>query len=175
LPHNGGVGWRERRRRRRKLRSKWLPGYWLRHPAFALVACALTTLALAAGAAVSAYDTNRLNTYGVRASATVLEVHAGSSSSVRARFTTADGRTIVTEIHDYYWDPVPREGDAATVVYDPDDPANVVRDVRVGDGYLGAWLWGGLALLFLVGGGVFFVRTWGIWMALAEAWRAGTP
>jgi hypothetical protein len=169
------MGWRERRRRRRKLRSKWLPGYWLRHPAFALAACSLTTLVLATVAAVSAYETNRLNTHGVRASATVLEVHGGSSSSVRARFTTADGRTIVTEIHDYYWDPVPRKGDTATVVYDPDDPPNVVRDVRMGDGYLDAWVPGGLALLFLVGGAIFFARTWDTWMILANAWRAGTP
>ncbi|MEV0878754.1 DUF3592 domain-containing protein [Micromonospora echinofusca] len=89
----------------------------------------------------SAYRTHRLNTYGVRAPATVLEVHGLQRDSyVVASFTTADGHHVVTRVSDYYWRPRPRVGDAATVVYDPASPDAIVRDVRMGGDYRTAWL-----------------------------------
>lgn len=49
-----------------RLRSRWLPGYWLRHPLTSLVVVAGGTAVFLALGLESAYHTYRLNTYGVR-------------------------------------------------------------------------------------------------------------
>ncbi|MFF3866436.1 DUF3592 domain-containing protein [Micromonospora sp. NPDC001898] len=157
-----------------RLRSRWLPGYWLRHPLLSLVVLLLGSVAFLLLGIDSAYRTHRLNTYGVRASATVLEVHGLQRDSyVVAAFTTADGHHHVTQITDYYWNPRPRVGDAATVLYDPASPDAIVRDVRIGDDYLTAWVGVGLVVALGSGGGVFLWRTWSMWRENAEDWRSG--
>ncbi|MFG1887948.1 hypothetical protein ACGFIR_08755 [Micromonospora sp. NPDC049051] len=64
-------------------------------------------------------------------------------------------------------------GDAATVLYDPADPTGIVRDVRIGDDTVMAWLGVILAVAWGVGGGVFLWRTWSMWRENAEDWRSG--
>ncbi|MEU2664309.1 DUF3592 domain-containing protein [Micromonospora sp. DT46] len=167
------MGWR-RRRAPIRLRSRWLPGYWLRHPLLSLVVLLVGAVGLLLLQIDSAYRTHRLNTYGVRATATVLEVHGLQRDSyVVASFTTADGHDVVTQVSDYYWRPRPRVGDAATVVYDPASPDAIVRDVRIGDDRYAAWVGIGLVVALGSGGGVFLWRTWPIWRENAEDWRSG--
>ncbi|MCX4385602.1 DUF3592 domain-containing protein [Micromonospora peucetia] len=167
------MGWR-RKRAPIPPRSRWLPGYWLRHPLFSLVALLLGTPVLLLLEIDSAYRSHRLNTYGVHAEATVLEVHSlGRNSYVVASFTTADGHHVVTQITDYYWSPRPRVGDAATVLYDPASPDAIVRDIRIGDESLTAWVFFGLVVTLVSGGGVSLWRTWSMWRENAEDWRSG--
>ncbi|WP_433349131.1 DUF3592 domain-containing protein [Micromonospora sp. CA-111912] len=157
-----------------RLRSRWLPGYWLRHPLLSLVVLLFAAVGLLLLGIDSAYRTHRLNTYGVHAAATVLEVHGlGQNSYVVASFTTADGHHVVTQITDYYWNPRPRVGDAATVLYDPASPDAIVRDVRIGDDHLTAWVGFGLGAALGSGGAVFLWRTWSMWRENAEDWRSG--
>ena len=155
-------------------RGRWLPGYWLRHPLLSLVVLVLGTAVFVLLGVGSAYRTHRLNTYGVRAEATLLDVHSFSRNSyVVAEFTTADGRRVVAKINDYYWTPTPQVGDAATILYDPAAPDEIVRDVRIGNGYLMAWVGVGLGVAMGAGGGVFLSRTWSMWRENAEDWRFG--
>ncbi|MGN9766989.1 DUF3592 domain-containing protein [Micromonospora sp. SD12] len=167
------MGWR-RRRAPLRLRSRWLPGYWLRHPLLSLVVLLLGAVVFVLLGIDSAHRAHRLDAYGVRAAATVLEVHdLQRDSYVVAAFTTADGHHVVTQVSDYYWRPRPRVGDAATVLYDPADPAGIVRDVRIGDDSVMAWLGVGLGVALGLGGGVFLWRTWSMWRENAEDWRSG--
>ncbi|WDZ82178.1 DUF3592 domain-containing protein [Micromonospora cathayae] len=170
------MGWRQgrRQRRKRRLRSRWLPGYWLRHPWCSALALAVGTTVFGYLGVESAHHTYRLNHHGVPAGATVREVNAQAREAyVVVAFTTADGRQVRAEVTEYRWHPRPRVGDAARVVYDPAAPADIVRDARWGDDYLDAWFALGLAVALGVGGGVFLVRTWSMWRENAEDWRAG--
>lgn len=167
------MGWR-RRRAPVRLRSRWLPGYWLRHPLPSLMVLLLGAVVFLWLGVDSAHRAHRLAAYGVRAEATVLEVHhLQRDSYVVAAFTTADGLRVVAQVSDYYWNPPPVVGDAATVLYDPADPAGIVRDVRLGDDSVMAWLGVVLAVAWGVGGGVLLWRTWSMWRENAEDWRSG--
>lgn len=75
---------------------------------------------------------------GERAAATVIEVHGGRTKWVRVRFTTLGGREVETDVYEYRWDPEPDVGDAATVLYDPEDP-DVVVDARIGPTFWPSW------------------------------------
>jgi hypothetical protein len=156
---------------RMELRSRWQPGFWLRHPLISLLLTVLGAVFILLMAAVTAYDTYRLNHYGQPASATVVEVHDGY---VVVSFTTADGRWIsAAEVSEFWRDPMPRPGDTATIVYDPEQPGQIVRDTRISDGYETSWLILGLGVVFGLGLIVFLSRTWNVWRYNADAWRSG--
>lgn len=167
------MGWRDRRKPRR-LRSRWLPGYWLRHPLTGFVLLVVVAAIIVLLGAQSVYRAHRLDTHGVQAQATVREVHPlGRNSYVLLAFTTAEGRHVVAEVTDYYWIPEPQVGDVATVRYDPAHPQRNVRDVRVGDGYLEGVVGVALGSVLGVGGGVLLWRSWSTWRENAEDWRSG--
>ncbi|MFG2061629.1 DUF3592 domain-containing protein [Micromonospora sp. NPDC048871] len=167
------MGWRERRKPRR-LRSRWLPGYWLRHPLTGIVLLVAMVVVIVSLEGRSIHRTHRLDTHGVQAEATVREVHAlGRNSYVLVAFTTAEGRQVVAEVTDYRWVPGPKVGDIATVRYDPADPRRNVRDVRIDDGYLEPVVIIAVTVMFGVVGGVLLWWTRSMWRQNAEDWRSG--
>lgn len=139
-----------------------------------LFVCVAAGVVFAVMAGRGAYHTYRLNSDGLRAAATVEDVHAlGRDSYVTVRFVTADGREVTARVGDFSWSPPPRPGDAVTVLYDPRTPDGVLRDARMSGDYL-------LALIALlaagslgVGGPLVLRRTWSMWQDNAEAWRSG--
>ncbi|MEW2476262.1 DUF3592 domain-containing protein [Micromonospora gifhornensis] len=167
------MGWRDRRKPRR-LRGRWLPGYWLRHPLTGIVLLVALLAVIVPLEVRSFHRTHRLHNYGVQTEATVREVHAqGRNSYVLVAFTTAEGRQVVAEVTDYRWNPEPQVGDVATVRYDPEDPRRNVRDVRIGAGYLEPVVAIAVTVMFGVGGGVLLWRTRSVWRQNAEDWRSG--
>lgn len=92
--------------------------------------------------AVGSYaDAAALRDYGIRTVATVIEVHDSfKNPSVEVRFTTEEGDEVVATISDFQWDPKPRVGDEASVIYDPDAPDINIVDARVGPDFLFPWL-----------------------------------
>ena len=79
------MGWR-RRRAPIRLHSRWLPGYWLRHPLLSLVVLLVGAVGLLLLEIDSAYRTHRLNTYGMRA-----EAPSGAGSTASAGFMKKNG------------------------------------------------------------------------------------
>lgn len=103
----------------------------------------MVTAAICAVFCVGTYrDAVTLRDHGVRATATVLEVHDGKSSWVVLRFTSGTGREVTAEVANYRWDPHPRFGDRPTIIYDPSDPSGLVADVRTGPDFVAPWLLG---------------------------------
>lgn len=168
-----GMTWRDRRVPRR-LRSRWRPGYWLRHPILSLVLCIGFAGLFGLMAGTGLHDTRRLHEHGVHTPATVVRVHAlGRDSYVTVEFTAADGQQITADVYDFYWRPRPRSGDEVTVVYDPQSPDTILRDARIGDDYGLPIFSLALAVGLAVGGSVMLRRTWPVWLDNAEAWRTG--
>jgi hypothetical protein len=163
------MGWRERRVRRQPVRGRWRAGYWLRHPAFSMAACGLAIGLFGLMAAVTAYETGRLNEHGVQARAVLLEVREDGEYVV-ARFSTVDGRSIDVPVHDYSWDPAPQVGDTPTVIYDPQAPETLVRDARIAGDYTMTWF-AGFVIVFMAGCGWLVAKTWDIWLENARRWR----
>ncbi|BCJ75089.1 hypothetical protein CS0771_46330 [Catellatospora sp. IY07-71] len=163
---------RRRRSHRARPHSRWHPGFWLRHPLLSLVLNIAVACVFVLMAEASRYQTRRLDEHGVRAPAVVVKVDSrGRDSSVTVLFTTADGRRVTTEVHDYYWRPRPEVGDTPTVVYDPQAPATIVRDARMGGDHVLPLLMFVLAGALGIGGSAMLVRSWLMWRDNAEAWR----
>lgn len=67
------------------------------------------------------------------AQATIVGVHQGARDSfVTVEFAPQNDGRVRAEVSDFYWDPMPRVGDAARVRYDPGEPTAYVRDDRMG-------------------------------------------
>ncbi|WP_433355545.1 DUF3592 domain-containing protein [Microtetraspora malaysiensis] len=105
------------------MRRQWPPGV---QAAIGFAAAIFFLLA----AIAEGISVNGLRDHGLRAQATVVEVHGGRSSYVMAEFTTNRGQFVLVEVDDYYWIPRPQVGDTATLIYEPDNPANV-QDARI--------------------------------------------
>jgi hypothetical protein len=90
--------------------------------------------------AVSYSEAVALRDHGIRTPAVVTAVQDGRDSYVTVRFMTRAGTTVTADVGHYEWQPEPRVGDGPTVVYDPDDPAGNVADVRMGPDFLSPWL-----------------------------------
>ena len=165
------MGWRERRARSQPARDGGEVGYWLRHPAFSLVCCALAAGFFALGAAGTADETRRLTEHGIQVQAVLLEVDKHSDYVV-ARYRTTEGRSIDVTLYDYFWDPAPKVGDTPTVIYDPRAPETLVQDARLAGDYGLSWVAGGLAVALLAGCG-WLIKTWPAWLFDARQWRAG--
>lgn len=98
---------------------------------------ALVVAALFAVLSLLSYmDAKALHDRGVRTEATIVEVkNPDENRSVDVRFTTAKGTEVIANISQFTWDPEPRVGTRAAVLYDPDSPDNLV-DARKGPDYL---------------------------------------
>jgi len=102
-------------------------------PQVSAIVLLLVAVATTAGAWVTYDDAHALQERGVRASAVVLDVHRGSTSSsyVTVRFVDQAGREQIVDVVTYRWSPAPRVGDTPVVLYDPQDPSTIA-DARMG-------------------------------------------
>lgn len=158
----------------REPRSRWRPGYWLRHPAFAafLFGCGvLIAVGCGVGGLVDRHD---LRARGVTTSAVTHEV-AESRSGVwmTVRITTERGEVVTARVIRTP-DDLPAVGDRLTVVYDPEDPDDAY--IPGDEGAVGTpVLFIGLGLV--AGGlyGWYLRRTWSHWRDQAEDWRHHRP
>jgi hypothetical protein len=94
-----------------------------------------------------------LRDQGVRASGEVVEVHTERRDNfVVVRFSDVRGREISAEVGNYRWEPKPRVGDAAELIYDPDNPSGNVADARMGPDFFSVWAFavGALAAALLI-------------------------
>jgi hypothetical protein len=70
---------------------------------------------------------------GVRTVGEVIEVQdSGRNTYVVIRFRDVDGDDIEAEVGNFRFDPAPRVGDSAEIIYDPVNPEGNVADVRLG-------------------------------------------
>ncbi|MGW0436816.1 hypothetical protein ACWDV4_30260 [Micromonospora sp. NPDC003197] len=109
-----------------------------------------------------------LRDHGIVVPAAVLEVRRlGDDSFVRVAFTTADGRRVEADVHDFRVDPEPVEGGTMQVRYVSADPSGTIQDARQRPDFLVVWMeaLGGVAILAF---GVFLVR--GFWPLIGERW-----
>jgi hypothetical protein len=118
----------------------------------AAIACFLGAALFALFAIGVADRDARLGPDAPVADATVVEVFRGRTSTVVVDFTTADGQRIRAETEDWYWDPEPAAGDGGRVRYDAGEPADYVRDVRVGPAPWLITMMGCLSAAFFVAG-----------------------
>jgi hypothetical protein len=116
--------------------------------------CLGTALGIAIYIVYDTADTNWLHAHGTRATAEVVQVSGGRSSSYRLTFNTPYGP-------DQEWTSnvagSPTVGDHLTVLYDADDPSDL-RDVRVPVNETGSDIVFGLAALLALGLGIMFLR-----------------
>ncbi|GGO08313.1 hypothetical protein GCM10011576_13600 [Micromonospora parathelypteridis] len=157
----------------RKLRSRWRPGYWLRHPAFGLAAGVLMAGVLVACGFGNLNHRNDMVERGERATGAVLEQH-GRQSLVSVHFTTRSGAEVTTWVGHSIWD-APSVGEEIDVIYDRADP--------IGSAYVAGDEPGLLSpILFLGGGPVLALayawwlrRSWNRLRSGAESWRGRHP
>jgi hypothetical protein len=100
-------------------------------PRVAALLLLAAALALGTVALLGYWKLAGLRDGGAYADGVVTEVYGGQGADVVVVFETADGQAIRSDVHDYLWDPPPRVGDAARLLYDPRDPARSARDARV--------------------------------------------
>ncbi|GAB2962790.1 hypothetical protein GCM10027280_59590 [Micromonospora polyrhachis] len=137
-----------------------------------VVATGLIAVAVAVILWATAFGSYRqavaLRDHGIVGPAVVLEVtRLGDDSFVRVAFTTADGRRVETDVHDFRVDPEPVEGGTMRVRYAATDPSGTIQDARQRPDFLVVWIeaLGGLVILAF---GVFLVR--GFWPLIGERW-----
>lgn len=109
------------------------------------------------GLAIAYESAASLRDHGIRASGEVVEVHTERRDNfVVVRFSDVRGREISAEVGNYRWEPRPRVGDTAELIYDPDNPSGNVADARMGPDFFSVWAFavGALAAALLV------VPTW---------------
>ncbi|MDH6461502.1 hypothetical protein M2302_001672 [Micromonospora sp. A200] len=165
----------------REPRSRWRPGYWLRHPAFAAVLVvslsALTFVACGVGSLLEARD---LRERGESAVAVVVEARElRRGSLLKVGFTTTQGERVVAHVAGPPED-LPTPGERLTVVYDPEDRDYVY--LRSDKPYeKGGWLILGGRLFLAIGllaTAIYlaYLRwTWHRWRDQAERWRHRRP
>ena len=120
-------------------------------------ALALAAVACGVGALVAHDAASSLRDHGQRVVGAVVDVHDGGRDSyVVARFVDGRGRTVTADVGNYRWDPKPRVGDRAELLYDPDDPSGNVADMRMGPDFFSVWA---LALGGLLAAGLVW-PTW---------------
>lgn len=114
---------------------------------------------------ISAYaDAVSLRDHGRRAQAVVTDVHDGRRDSyVTVQFMTPSGENVTADVSNYRWSPTPHVGDTPTVLYDPEHPADLVADVRLGPDFFVVWL--------IVGGAVAAAVTWWLTFTGQINWR----
>ncbi|MFG2055345.1 DUF3592 domain-containing protein [Micromonospora sp. NPDC048930] len=158
----------------REPRSRWRPGYWLRHPALSafLVACGvLAVINCGAGALV---DGQHLRERGETTSAVVEEARKQRRGVwITVRFTTARGEVVSARLVETPED-LPSPGDRLTVVHDPEEPEYAYLS-----GYepsvFGPVLFIALGAVSGVLYGWYLRRTWSHWRDQAENWRHRRP
>ncbi|SCE73069.1 hypothetical protein GA0074695_0665 [Micromonospora viridifaciens] len=159
----------------REPRSRWRPGYWLRHPAFSafLVGCGvLVVVNCGVGELV---DREHLRVRGETTSAVVEKARKPRRGGVliRVRITTPRGEVVRPRLIDTP-EHLPAPGDRLAVIYDPEDLEYAYRP-----GYessMSGPLW--LIALGVVPGllyGWYLRRTWSHWRDQAEDWRHRRP
>lgn len=120
------------------------------------VAFALAGVIMCCVATYMWWTAERLHDHGQVAEATVVGLDRGSRSKasdrVVVRFTSADGRDVTARVGDWDWDNGAAVGQTQTVLYDPDDPASLVADTRVGPRDDSRFLYAGTGLAAMVFG-----------------------
>lgn len=153
-------------------RSRWRPGYWLRHPFLGVPFAALLVLIVVGcglGSLPSGTAERRERTVG-----TVRELH-GRQWWASVSFTTRSGEKITAWTHYRPWDE-PTVGEEVDVTYDPADPIGSAALPGHEPGYqlLGILLLGGGAVLALAYPWWLW-RNWNPLRNKAEAWRRRHP
>ncbi|CAN7222315.1 DUF3592 domain-containing protein [Knoellia sp. LjRoot47] len=98
------------------------------------------------GAWTTWHSATSLSDNGVRTTGEIIEVQdSGRDPYVVIRFRDTNGDDVEAEVGNYFFDPTPRVGDDAEVVYDPADPEGNVADVRMGPDFVAP-------IFFAVGG-----------------------
>ncbi|MDP9861050.1 MULTISPECIES: DUF3592 domain-containing protein [Streptosporangium] len=128
------------------MQRQWPPGV---QAAIGLAAAIFFFLA----ATAEGISVNGLRDHGLRAQATVVEVHGGRNSYVMAEFTTNQGQFVLVKVEAYCWTPRPQVGDTATLIYESDNPANV-QDTRISANH------GRTILLVLIGLVTLAMASW---------------
>lgn len=99
-------------------------------------------VALLGVASLAREENKSLAERGLGATATVVDVSSQFSKTpwVSLRFQLADGRSVTAgRVTNFYFDPFPRPGDTASILYDPEQPTTVVVDTRLGIDSGDAW------------------------------------
>jgi hypothetical protein len=126
--------------------------YWIDHPKVAALILAAAAVITGLVALYNAREIAKLRDHGLFADGVVVEVHDGRWAEVVVGFETDDGQQVQAPVRDYRWDPPPRVGDAARVLYDPENAIDSARDTRVPLDTGGPWLLGGLSVALLGAG-----------------------
>jgi len=109
------------------------------------VSLALTLVlgaALLGVAALAREENENLAERGVETTATVVDVSSQLAKTpwVSLRFQLDDGQLVIAErVTNFYFDPFPRPGDTASIIYDPERPAAVIVDTRLGIDHGDVW------------------------------------
>ncbi|MBG6100179.1 hypothetical protein IW249_000593 [Micromonospora vinacea] len=156
-----------------KPRSRWRPGYWLRHPALGVAVGALLVFVLVTCGLGNLRHRNDLVERGERAVGTVREVH-GRQWWVSVSFTTRSGEEVIAWISHSPWDE-PSVGEEVDVIYDRVDP--------VGSAYLSDDEPGMLYPTLLLAGSTVLALAYAWWLRRnwnrlrgdAESWRSRQP
>jgi uncharacterized protein DUF3592 len=118
--------------------------YWVNHPKVAAAFLIMAGLVMAVIALGNYSVAAALRDQGLIADGVVTEVHGGRYPQVVVVFDTQDGRHVEAYVDDYLWDPEPRVGDPAKLLYDPEEPDESVQDARLPPDFFGVWLLGAL-------------------------------
>ncbi|MEU4529654.1 DUF3592 domain-containing protein [Micromonospora ureilytica] len=154
-------------------RSRWRPGYWLRHPALGVAVGALLVFVLVTCGLGNLRHRNDMVERGERAVGTVREVH-GRKWWVSVSFTTRSGEQVNTWINYSPWDE-PSVGEEVDVTYDRVDP--------IGSAYLSGDEPGVLFPTLLLAGSAALALAYAWWLRRnwrrlrgdAESWRNRQP
>ncbi|MFU8852724.1 DUF3592 domain-containing protein [Micromonospora sp. SL1-18] len=158
----------------REPRSRWRPGYWLRHPVFAALLFGCGVLILVSCGVGGLVDQKHLRERG-ESTIAVVEVARQQRRGVwmTVRITTPRGEVVSARVIHPPGD-LPAPGDRLTVVYDPEEPEYAYLP---GDGQAA-----GSAVLIIALGvvpgvlyGWYLRRTWWRWRDQAENWRHRRP
>jgi Protein of unknown function (DUF3592) len=120
---------------------------------FALIGPALIVVGIRSLRATARFHRRALQAYGV-----ITQLRRESTGEKAAtypvvRFDLPDGRTVETTAR--HGSPIAGEGDPVTVLYDPDNPANIRLAGVMGSGHLGGVVLIFMGIGFLVlGGGI---------------------
>ncbi|MER7459642.1 DUF3592 domain-containing protein [Micromonospora sp. NPDC126480] len=183
------MGRQDRRRRRRprpqsttaagpvqrEPRSRWRPGYWLRHPAFAaFLTVSFGALTFMGCGGVVLIDAHSLRERGESTTAVVVESRElNRGTLVRVWFTTADGERVSARLVSSP-DDLPAVGERLAVVYDSEAPERVYA-VGVTPTLAKGWLIIAVGLLLVALYLAYLRRTWHRWRNQAERWRHRLP
>ncbi|MEG3632928.1 DUF3592 domain-containing protein [Micromonospora palythoicola] len=157
----------------RKSRSRWRPGYWLRHPALGVPFGALLVLVVVYCGLGNLQHRIAMTERGERTVGTVRELH-GRNSWASVGFTTRSGDEVTTWASHSFW-AEPSVGEKVDVIYDRADP--------MGNAYLSGNEPGLLPTIFLFVGGVVLAMAYAWWLRRhwsrlrneADAWRRRDP